>query len=168
MSMQDSVKVLEEFASRLSVAQRRSPELRLGAKIELVDRADRGAAELLQALETWYLKDANADAGERAHVWDAISQYCTRLERAYLYLARQFQTYSHGCAEVRDWTPIVVARAIRASSLRLKWQLMRYLPIEKDIWQTLARLWAFVEDKGMEQSRIVVYGDKSTLTQEIL
>jgi len=114
MSMQDSVKVLEEFGSRLGVAQRRRPELKLGDRIELVDRADRGAVELLQALETWYLKDLNADAGERTHVWDAISQYCTRVERAYLYLARQFQTYSHGWAEVRDWIPIVVARAFRA------------------------------------------------------
>ena len=166
--MQDSVKVLGEFGSRLGVAQRRRPELKLGAKIELVDRADRGAVELLQALETWYLKDLNADAGERTHVWDAISQYCTQLERAYLYLARQFQTYNHGWAEVRDWIPVVVARAIRASSLRVKWQLMRYLPIEKDIWQTLARLWCFAEDKGMEQARVMVYEDKSTLAQEFL
>ncbi|MFL6582253.1 MAG: hypothetical protein ACJ8G2_16040 [Burkholderiales bacterium] len=166
--MQDSVKVLEEFGSRLRVAQRRRPELKLGARIELVDHADRGAAELMQALEVWYLKDANTDAGERAYVWNAISQYCTRLERAYLYLARQFQTYSDGWAEVRDWIPIVVARAIRASSLRLKWQLMRYLPIEKDIWQSLARLWSFVEDKGMEQARVEVYEDKSTLAREFL
>ena len=71
------------------------------------------------------------------------------------YTRRQFQTYSQGWAEVHDKIPMVVARAFRATSLRLKWQLMRYLPIEKDIWQSLSQLWSFVEDKGIEHARVV-------------
>jgi hypothetical protein len=165
--MADNLQVLAEFGSRLGVVQLR-PELKLGAQIGMVDHADRSAAELLHDLEERYLQDGTAESGERARAWDAISKYCAQLEAAYMYLARQFQTYSHGWAEVGDKIPMVAARAMRASSARLKWQLMRYLPIEKDIWQTLARLWVFVEDKGMEQARVVVYEDKSTLSREFL
>ena len=165
--MLDNVDVLTQFGSRLGVVQMR-PELKLGAQIEMVDHADRGAAELLRDLETRYLKEGTAESSERARVWGAISQYWTQLESAYMYLTRQFQTYSYGWAEVGEKIPVVAARAMRASSARLKWQLMRYLPIEKEIWQTLARLWIFVEDKGMEQARVVVYEDKSTLAREFL
>jgi hypothetical protein len=94
--------------------------------------------------------------------------YCAQLEAAYLHLVRQFQTYSQGWAEVGDKIPMVMARAMRATSTRLKWQLMRYLPVERDLWQTLSQLWAFVEDRGMGQARVVVYDDQSTLPCEFL
>lgn len=168
MSTPDSVQLLAEFGSRLD-AVHSQPELRLALKIEMVDRADRGARELLEELEARYFSSGGYnESAEQSRVWGMVSLYCAQLEAAYMHLARQFQTYSQGWAEVGDKIPMVVARALRATSMRLKWQLMRYLPVEKDIWQTLSQLWAFVEDKGMEQARVVVYEDKSTLPREFL
>lgn len=168
MSTPDSVRLLAEYGSRLD-AVHPQPELRLALQIEMVDQADRGARELLEELDARYLSsEGNTGLEEQSRVWGPISLYCAQLEAAYMHLARQFQTYSHGWAEVGDKIPMVVARAMRATSMRLKWQLMRYLPVEKDIWQTLSQLWAFVEDKGMEQARVVVYEDKSTLPREFL
>ncbi len=168
MSTPDSVQLLAEYGSRLD-AVHSQPELRLALQIEMVDQADRGARELLEELDARYLSSEGiAGLEEQSRVWGPISLYCAQLEAAYMHLARQFQTYSHGWAEVGDKIPMVVARAMRATSMRLKWQLMRYLPVEKDIWQTLSQLWAFVEDKGMEQARVVVYEDKSTLPREFL
>ena len=135
----------------------------------MVDQADRGARELLEELEARYFASGgNTESAEQSRVWGPVSLYCAQLEAAYMHLAKQFQIYSQGWAEVGDKIPMVVARAMRATSMRLKWQLMRYLPVEKDIWQTLSQLWAFVEDKGMGQARVVVYEDKSTLPREFL
>ncbi len=168
MSTPDSVQLLAEYGTRLDAVHSQS-DLRLALQIEMVDQTDRGARELLEDLEArYFVGGGKTESAEPSRVWGPISLYCAQLEAAYLHLARQFQTYSQGSAEVGDKIPMVVARAMRATSMRLKWQLMRYLPVEKDIWQTLSQLWAFVEDKGMEQARVVVYEDKSTLPREFL
>jgi hypothetical protein len=168
MLASDSVQLLGEFGSRLD-AVHSQPELRLALQIEMVDQADRGARALLEDLEARYFVDGgNAESAEQSRVWGPVSLYCAQLEAAYVHLVRQFQTYSRGWAEVGDKIPMVVARAMRSTAMRLKWQLMRYLPVEKDIWQTLSQLWAFVEDKGLGHARVIVYDDKSTLPREFL
>ncbi|MBI3527333.1 MAG: hypothetical protein HY067_05120 [Betaproteobacteria bacterium] len=168
MSTPDSVQLLAEFGSRLDAVHSQS-DLRLALQIEIVDLADRGAREFLEELEARYFAGGgNAESEGQSRVWGPVSLYCAQLEAAYMHLVRQFQTYSQGWAEVGDKIPMVVARALRATSMRLKWQLMRYLPVEKDLWQTLSQLWTFAEDKGMEQARVVVYEDKSTLPREFL
>ena len=168
MSTADSVQVLAAYGSRLD-AVHSQPELRLALQIEMVDQADRGARAVLEELEAHYFAaGGNAELAQQAQVPGQVSLYCAQLEAAYMHLARQFQTYSQGWAEVGDKIPMVVARTMRSTSMRLKWQLVRYLPVERDIWQTLSRLWSFVEDKGMEQARVIVYEDKSTLSREFL
>ena len=173
MATPDSVQLLAEYGGRLD-AVHSQPELRLVLQIEMVDQADRGARELLQELEARYFTgggnagSAALSSAAQSQAWGPVSLYCAQLEAAYMHLARQFQTYSQGYAEVGDKIPMVMARAMRATSMRLKWQLMRYLPVEKDIWQSLSQLWAFIEDKGMGQARVVVYDDKSTLVREFL
>ena len=168
MSAPDNVPLLADFGSRLD-AVHSQPELRLALQIEMVDLADRGARALLEDLEARYFAiGGSTESAEQSGVWAPVSLYCAQLESAYMHLVRQFQTYSQGWAEVGDKIPMVVARAMRGTSMRLKWQLMRYLPVEKDIWQSLSQLWAFVEDKGLGQARVVVYEDKSTLAREFL
>ena len=168
MTTPDNAHMLAEFGSRLDAVHSQS-DLKLALQIEMVDQADRGAREFLEELETRYFAGSgNAESEAQARIWGPISLYCAQLEAAYMHLVRQFQTYSQGWAEVGDKIPMVAARAMRGTSMRLKWQLMRYLPVEKDLWQTLCQLWAFVEDKGMEQARVVVYEDKSTLPREFL
>ena len=168
MITEESIKLLAGFGERLDAVHGQA-EPKLAIQVESVDQADRAARELVAELETRYFAIDGTDATEeQARIWGAISLYCAQLEAAYTFLARQFQTYSLGWAEVGEKIPLVVARAMRATSMRLKWQLMRYLPVEKDIWQTLAQMWTFVEDKGMTGARVVVYEDRSTLPREFL
>ena len=51
-----------------------------------------------------------------------------QLEGTCMHLVRQFQTYGQGWPEAGDKLTMVVARA-----MRLKWQLMCYRPVDKDI-----------------------------------
>ncbi|HEX7952570.1 MAG TPA: hypothetical protein VF523_05795, partial [Burkholderiales bacterium] len=168
MPTSDDIQMLADFGGRLD-AVHSQPELRLALQIEMVDQADRGARGLLESLEARYFEGDGAPAlADQALLAGPIALYCAQREAAYMHLVRQFQLYSQGWTEAADRIPMIVARAMRASSMRLKWQLMRYLPVEKDIWQTLSQLWAFVEDKGLERARVVVYDDKSTLPREFL
>jgi hypothetical protein len=168
MSTPDNVQLLAEYGARLDAVHSQS-DLRLALQIEMVDQADRGAREYLEELEARYFASGgNTESEAQSRISGPVSLYCAQLEAAYMHLVRQFQTYSQGWAEVGDRIPMVMARTMRATATRLKWQLMRYLPVEKDLWQTLSQLWAFVEDKGMGQARVVVYEDISTLPREFL
>jgi hypothetical protein len=126
----DEVEMLAEFGARLRSVPSQA-ELKLGQQIEIVGHADLGGRDLLHVLEQKFLAlSQDADSPERMRVWEGAAEYLVHLSAAYLYLVRQFQTYSHGWSEVGDRIPLVVARALRTTSIRLKWQLMRYLPVE--------------------------------------
>lgn len=168
MAAQTRAELLAEFGSRLDAVHSQM-DMKLAVQIEIVELADRGARALVAELEAQYFSSGgDTESEDQARIWGAISLYSAQLEAAYTHLARLFQTYSLGWAEVGDKIPVVIARAVRSTSMRLKWQLMRYLPVERDIWQSLAQLWTFVEDKSLAGARVVVYDDKSTLTREFL
>lgn len=168
MTNDAGTELLAEFGTRLDSVHSQA-DSKLGAQFELVDLADRGARVLVSELEAQYFSSASdTESDDQARIWGALSLYSAQLEAAYTHLVRQFQTYAYGWAEIGDRIPVVVARAVRATSMRLKWQLMRYLPVEREIWQTLARLWTYVEDKGLTGARVVVYEDRSTLPREFL
>ena len=125
MSTPDSVQLLAEYGARLDAVHSQS-DLSVALQIEMVDQADRGAREFLEELEARHFAGGeNIEPEAQARAWGPVSLYCAQLEAAYMHLARQFQTYSRGWAEVGDKIPMVVARAMRATSMRLKWQLMR-------------------------------------------
>ena len=116
MPTSDSVlQLLAEYGARLDAVHSQS-DLRLALQIEMVDQADRCARELLEELEARYFESGgNTESEEQSRVWGPVSLYCAQLEAAYTHLARQFQTYSQGWAEVGDKIPMVVARAMRAT-----------------------------------------------------
>ena len=74
-----------------------------------------------------------------------------------------------GCAEGAEAD--VVARALRALTLQLKWQLLRYGPVDQRVWEQMGKLHAYAEERGFAIAPVVVYpgefGD-STLQREFL
>jgi hypothetical protein len=137
--------------------------------IELVEAADLRGSVFVGELTAGYLAGGkDTESNSQVRIWGAVSLYLSRLATAYVDLVRMFQTYSKGWAEVGDKIPSVIAHAIRATSLRLKWQRMRYRPVETDIWQTLSQLWSYVEDKGLAGARVLVYEDRTTLQREFV
>src|SRR5262245_2349365 len=106
---EESLPLLAEFGARLDAVHSQVGE-KLALQLEAVDQADRAARELVADLETRYFEIDGTDAAdEQSRIWGAISLYCAQLEAAYTYLARQFQTYSLGWAEVGEKIPLVVA-----------------------------------------------------------
>lgn len=165
----DARQALDELGSWLEALQDLT-ELKLLRKFEIVDLTDCTAREYLEHLAGEYLQ-LGADTGlsgdsPLSPVADTFSR---QLARSYQDLVGQFQTYGAGWGEIRDKIPLVVGRAMRATALRLKWQYMRYAPVEKDLWHMLFQLWAFAEDRGFGGARIEVYrGEESTLQREFL
>jgi hypothetical protein len=164
----DAAQILAEIGEQLQSAKSHTDHS-VAEVIEMVEAADWRGRDLVSELNARYLAGGkDTESTDQVRIWEAVSLYLTRLASAYVGVVRLFQTYSRGWAEVGDKLPQVIARAIRTTSLRLKWQRMRYRPVETDIWQTLSQLWSYVEDKGLTRARVLVYEDRSTLQREFV
>jgi hypothetical protein len=144
-------------------------ELKLARKFEIVDLVDRTARDFMSRLQSDYLSGAAGAQGAEVQVWASATGFLRQLFYAYLNIVRDFQTYALGWGQVRDRMPLLLTRALRVGAQRLKWQLMRYAPVEKELWAALAQLWSYAEDRGLTASRVLVYEDvESTPQRELL
>jgi hypothetical protein len=164
---EDAADLLAEIGAELQRI-RREPGRKLVEMIDLIEAADRRGAELVDELQfSFFLAgDSERESGKQIHIWQAVSSYLVQLVSAHVLLVRLFQTYSRGWAEAGDRLPLLIARALRATALRMKWMRMRYQPFDRKVWKTLCQLWSYVEDKGLARARVLVYDDRSTIQRE--
>ncbi len=135
--------------------------LSVAEAIEIVQRADVRGRDLVRDLRLRFLgKGADAKSSDQVRIWDAVSQYSSQLAFAYVDLVSLFQTYSKGWMEAENKFPVVVARAIRATSAQLSWQRMGYRKEDRDIWQTLSQLLSYVEDKDLMDAQVLSMGTR--------
>jgi hypothetical protein len=164
----DPARMLAEIGAQLQ-AVHRDTEIRVAEAIELVQVADLRGKSLLRELNSRFLAGGtDTESTDQVRIWDAVSLYVSQLASAYVALVRLFQTYGKGWVEAGHKLPVVVARAIRATPFQMKWQRMRYRPVESEAWQTLSQLLSYVEDKGLSRAQVLVYEDKSTLQREFV
>lgn len=162
----DRVDSLTEIGEQLQRIQR-EPGRRLVEMIDAIEAADWAGREVLDELQRHFLAaESGQESDEQVRVWKAVSSYLLQLVSAYRLLVRLFQTYSRGWAEVGDHLPLLIARALYVTGLRMKWMRMRYQPIDRKVWKTLSQLWSYVEDKGLARARVLVYEDRSTVQRE--
>jgi hypothetical protein len=140
--------------------------LRLIRKLEIVDLVGRSARDHLKQIQAEYLS-----AVTRSHApleggsWSAAAAFLRRLAVAYLHIVQQFQTYVPGWGQLRDRLPSLMSHAMNVAGKRLKWQMLRYAPVEKELWTTLAQLWACAEDRSLTAARAVLHEDSETNLQ---
>ncbi len=146
------------------------PELKLARKLDIVDLIDRVARDFIGRFQSDYLAgSARTRQLAESQQWTSATDFLRRLCAAYLNVVKDFQTYALGWGQIRDRVPLLVARTIRVGAQRLKWQLIRYAPVEKELWAALAQLWSYAEDRGITASRVMLYeGVESTVQREFL
>ena len=165
----DPFKALEELRGWLQSVDG-VQELSLARKLAVVDAVDRTARPPLERLTSEFLASGGKlQRVQEARISAAVGNHFRQLAAAYLLLLERHRASSSGWGGIRDNMPLVIARALRATGARLKWQLLRYAPVERDIWQILGRLWHYAEGHSIEDARLSVYpGSDSTLRREFL
>jgi hypothetical protein len=161
----DGVQVLDDLRQILAAVDERA-EPQLARRLMMITQVDRAAKDALQQLTAEYIGAEDAgDAPRQGRVLAAASEFIEQLCVAYVELLRQVQTYVPGWREVRESVPMLLARALRALSMKLKWQLLRYGPVDSQFWQLLAQLWNYAEDRGLETSRVSLSDEEQTTLQ---
>lgn len=152
----DALKALEEIAEWLD-STTHTEGYRVERRFELIGMLDRAAKDHQRKLSQDYLATQRQQKFQENRLWAAGFGFWKLLGDAYLQCIAQYESGDGGAAAVRKALPVIVARAMRAITLQMKWILLRYGQVEPRIWRELARLYVFAEKGGFLGDEVAIY-----------
>jgi hypothetical protein len=166
----DAAKALQELTEWLD-SLTRTDGFKLDLRFENVNLLDAAAKAPVRKLSQEYLSTPRQQKFHENRLWNAVFGFWQQLANAYILCLDQHDSGAGGATAIRKSLPVIVARALRALTLQLKWRLLRYGPVESRVWVELARLYQNSEQKGFTGSVVAVYPGahgESTVTREFL
>lgn len=167
----DPFKSLEELGYWLDTLSS-AEDLKLGRVLEIIDLIDQAAKNHQRKLSQDYLSgSARLQKFQEIRIWNAVFTFWKQLADSYHMCLTRFQAGASGWGAVKGQVPMVVSRALRALTLQLKWQLLRYGPVEQRVWAQMGTLYAYAEERGFATAKVVVYPGnfgESTVQREFL
>jgi hypothetical protein len=167
----DSFKSLEELAYWLD-SLKGAEDLKLGRQLEIIDQIDQAAKNHQRKLSQDYLAGgARLQKFQEIRIWNTSFTFWKQLADAYQLCLTRYQAGVGGWGSLKGSLPMIVARAMRALSLQLKLQLLRYGPVAPRVWEEYGKLFAYAEEKGFAATKVEVYPGsigESTVQREFL
>ena len=140
-----------------------------GERAQLCLQIDDAAQSNLRKLSREYLSSARLSKFQENRLWGANHGYWQRAATAHAACMDALGSMAKGFDA--DAAALSCARALRALAQQIKWQYMRYGPLDDRLWQLAGRLYAFAEQRGIAQHKVTVYAaipGESSPEQEFL
>jgi hypothetical protein len=166
----DAAKALAEIAEWLE-SLNRTDGFKLDRRYENVDLLDGAAKNHQRKLALDYLATSRQQKFQENRLYTTSFGFWKELGDAYMRCVREHEANISGASAVRKNMPVIIARAMRALTLQLKWSMLRYGVIDPRIWADLARLFQLAEQKGWADSTVAIYPGShgsGTVRQEFL
>jgi len=162
----DPAKALQQITEWLELLNQTNG-FKIGRRFETVDLLDVAAKGHERNLSQDYLSTPRQQKYHENRLWNGVYGYWKELGDGYLVCVREYESGSSGITTIRKNLSVIVARALRALALQLKWVLLRYGPVEPRIWSEIARLYRLAEQGGMADGAITIYlGERGTTTPQ--
>ncbi len=164
----DSVKALTEVTSWLDSINR-TEGVRLERRFDLIDLLDQAGRAHERRVSDAYQSTQRLQKFEENKLWTAASEFWKLLGDAYGRCVEELWTDASAAGTVK--LPVIVARALRALALQMKWTLLSYRPIDVRIWGEAGRHYFFAETKEIATGTIEIYPGEhgqGTVQQEFL
>lgn len=166
----DAMKALDEVNYWLE-SLHNTEGFKLDRLFENIDLLDGAAKNHQRKLSQDYLAMSRQQKFQENRLWTAVYEFWRQLGASYLLCVERYESGASGATAIRKSLPLIVARALRALTLQLKWMLLRYGPVEDRIWTEIARLYRFAEDGGFATGTTMIYPGShgaGTVRQEFL
>ena len=166
----DPVKALDEVAFWLDSIGR-TEAFKVDHRFELIDLLDQAAKSHQRKLTQDYLATDRQEIFRENKLWNSVFNFWKLLGDAYGQCVEQFQSGAGGAGAIRKKLPVIIARALRALTLQLKWSLLRYGPVDDRVWGEIGQLYLFAEAKKITTGTIEIYPEangQGTVQQEFL
>jgi hypothetical protein len=151
----DSVKALEELSFWLDSIGR-TEGFKIEARFDLADLIDQTAKQHQRKVNQEYLLGQRLQKPQENKLWTAAFEFWRLLGASYIRCIEEYQAGASGSGAIRKNLPVIIARALRALTLQLKWSLLRYGPVDDRVWADIGRLYHFAETQrdGMAPTQI--------------
>jgi hypothetical protein len=166
----DATKALLEVTELLE-SLNQDEGFRLNRRFENIGLLEAAVKDHQRTLLRNYLATPRQQKYHENQLWNCATGFGRQLEAAYALCARQYDSGFSGITSIGVSLPVIMARALRALTLQLKWALFRYGPVEPRVWGTIAGLYRLAEQRGVADAAIPVHpGEpgKSTSQREFL
>jgi hypothetical protein len=151
----DPYKSLEELCYWLDTLGN-TESLKLPRILEILNLIDQAAKNHQRKLSQDYLSSsARLQKFQEIRIWNALFSFWKHLADAYQLWLVRFQAGATGFGTLKGQMPVVAARALRALTLQLKLQLLRYGPVEPRVWKQMGRIYAYAEEKAVSTVSIM-------------
>jgi hypothetical protein len=141
-------RALEELAGHLD-AVKTSENLKPIRAFEIVELLDRSARPYQRKLNLEYITSATRLTKFQQHrIAHTNYAFQTQLAEGYRFCLAKYEVGAVGAAALKPSLPKIAGRALRACGAQLKWSLLRYGPVDRQIWENLARLYTAAEALG--------------------
>jgi hypothetical protein len=153
----DPIPALEHLSSYLD-AVKTADNLKPGRALEIVDLLDRTGLAAQRQLNQAFVDDAQQlTRFQQARLWTSVYAYWTQLAEGYRFCLAKYEVGAVGSAALTPQLPRIISRAMRACAGQLKWSLLRYGPVEAQVWHDLGALYVLAEALQLTQTRLSVY-----------
>src|SRR6185503_6277241 len=140
----DYIKALDEITRWLnSVVEANS--FKLDRLWEVADLLDTTAKNHHRRLLHDYLGMSRLQKFQENKLWTCGFNFAKALGETYSLCVRQHQKNASGAGAVRKHIPVIVARALRAMAMQVKWIMLRYGPFEPRLWKAIGELYRHAE-----------------------
>jgi hypothetical protein len=166
----DYLKALDEITGWLETVSH-ARELKLDRLFEVADLLDGAAASHHKRLVREYLATSRTRKFQEVKLWTRGFDFASALSGVYFSCVQQYRRRASGSSAVRKHVPLIIARALRALRLQLKWTMLRYGPFESRLWQSVGEIYGYAEASGITDVDLPIYADSKssgTIRQEYL
>lgn len=148
-----AVEELSHWLDSVRTAEGFEPQYRA----ELVQLIDESAQNPLRKLSRDYLSTPRLSKFQEGRLWGAIYEFWRQSALAFVACVDRYAGGAKGANALKPQMPLLALRALRALSAQIKWQYVRYGPVEDSTWATLARIYAFADSSQFAQAKATVY-----------
>ena len=132
---------------------------------------DEAAQGHVRKLTRDYLGSTRLLKQQEIRVWKTVDAYLQEAARSFAASLEELGgTVKVGDAQ-KSPVPLLAVRALRTLAMQLKWNSLRYGPVETSLWSLVSRVYAVAERARVSQVSVTVYpgvpGD-SSMQQELL
>jgi hypothetical protein len=153
----DPFKALEDLSHWLD-SVRTWEGFKADHRFQLLEMVDDAQQPHLRRLQRDYLAAQRLSGHQENRLWTAIRESCRQTGKAFESCLDFYASGQKGSEDLKKSLPILTVRALRAFSGQMKWQYIRYGPLDHPLWGTVLKIYSLAEDRKIAQAKVALPG----------
>ena len=153
----DPFKALEDLNHWLD-SVRTWEGFRADHRFQLLEMVDDAQQPHLRRLQRDYLAAQRLSGHQENRLWTAIRESCRQAGKAFETCLDFYASGQKGSEDLKKSLPLLAARALRAFAAQMKWQYIRYGPLDHPLWGAILKTYSLAEERKVAQAKVIFPG----------